>query len=386
MEFRRSRARSRAMLFFLTVFTMAACQQEQAVPDSHTNPGAEPTSVRWNAFARGLEGHGHGGVELPTRPLAVLSVAQWAAAEASPAGPAVAMAVGAASAEALIHLYPERAVQIAEMLEIDRKLAGERGLDEEGQEQAESTGREAAQKVIAQVKQEHPNRKAADPPSPGGWTSAADHEPVGAAWGTMRPWILASADAVRPAAPPQRGSQEFEAELEQVRKATSQRDQAQLQSAIKWAEASMPGHWNTTAARLVAEQQVDEGWAARVFAVLNTALMDAQIACFEAKYVYSYIRPSQADPAIDVPVELPNFPAYPSGHACISGAAATVLSHYFPASNEALNAEAEEVAVSRLYAGVHYPIDNTIGLEMGRRIAEHALAEFERTGIEAALP
>jgi len=357
---------------------------------SETNTGATaPTSARWNSLARGLEGgghgHGHGGVGLPTRPLAVLSVAQWAAAEGSSVGPdaALALAVGAASAEVLNHLYPGRAAQITEVLEVERRLARERGLDVRTQQQAETVGRSAAASVIARAKHGELDQKAELLSSGGGWSSAAGKAPVGAAWGNVRPWVLSSASAVRPVAPPDRGSKQFEAELEEVRRATSSRDQSQLQSAIKWAEASMPGHWNTTAARLIAEQRSDERQAARILAVLNTALMDAQIACFEAKYTYSYIRPSQADPTISVPVALPNFPAYPSGHACISGAAAKVLSHYFPASGGALNAEAEEVAVSRLYAGVHYPIDNKTGLEMGRRVAELVLAEVERTGIKA---
>ena len=59
-----------------------------------------------------------------------------------------------------------------------------------------------------------------------------------------------------------------------------------------------------------------------MLAVLNAGASDAIIACFDAKYHYWTIRPSQADPTIVLAdsVGLPNFPSFPSGHACSAGA------------------------------------------------------------------
>jgi membrane-associated phospholipid phosphatase len=75
-----------------------------------------------------------------------------------------------------------------------------------------------------------------------------------------------------------------------------------------------------------------------------------------------------------MPIGLPNFPAYPSGHSSFSGAAEVVLSAYFPADAAELHRFAEENGLSRIYGGVHYDFDNTAGLELGRRVASLALS------------
>ncbi|MEO8564366.1 MAG: phosphatase PAP2 family protein [bacterium] len=69
-----------------------------------------------------------------------------------------------------------------------------------------------------------------------------------------------------------------------------------------------------------------------MLAVLNVAASDAVIACFDAKYHYWTIRPSQADTTLTLPdsMGLPNFPSYPSGHACTAGAFEAALGHYLP--------------------------------------------------------
>lgn len=69
----------------------------------------------------------------------------------------------------------------------------------------------------------------------------------------------------------------------------------------------------------------------------------------------------------------PNHPSYPSAHACISGAVSTVLSAQFPSEKDELTALAEEGALSRLFAGIHYRFDNETGLALGRRVGALAL-------------
>ena len=67
---------------------------------------------------------------------------------------------------------------------------------------------------------------------------------------------------------------------------------------------------------------------ARLFALLNVALADAGIACWDSKYHYSFWRPVQAIRADTDPdwlplLPTPPFPSYASGHSTFSGAAAT---------------------------------------------------------------
>jgi membrane-associated phospholipid phosphatase len=125
--------------------------------------------------------------------------------------------------------------------------------------------------------------------------------------------------------------------------------------------------------------------AARVYAVLNAASSDAVIACFEAKYHYWSIRPSQADTTIILAdsVSLPNFPSYPSGHACSAGAFDAVLGHYFPQERAEFTRIAEEQAMSRLYGGIHYRFDDDEGLSLGRAVARYDVERERRGGLNA---
>jgi membrane-associated phospholipid phosphatase len=114
---------------------------------------------------------------------------------------------------------------------------------------------------------------------------------------------------------------------------------------------------------------------------MNIAASDAIIACFEAKYHYWSIRPSQADTTLVLAdsVGLPNFPSYPSGHACSAGAFDAVLGHFFPDDRAEFTRIAEEQAMSRLYGGIHYRFDNDTGLELGRIVAQFDI-DREKSG------
>ena len=126
---------------------------------------------------------------------------------------------------------------------------------------------------------------------------------------------------------------------------------------------------------------LDTAQAARIFAVLNTAQADAFICVWDAKYAYWSPRPITAirreiDPSWSPLIATPPFPSYISGHSGTSGAAATVLSAFFPGDAAQLNAWAREAALSRLYGGIHFPIDNEVGLALGTSVGETALAAW----------
>jgi membrane-associated phospholipid phosphatase len=114
-----------------------------------------------------------------------------------------------------------------------------------------------------------------------------------------------------------------------------------------------------------------------VFALMHAAQFDAQLTCFETKYHYFVIRPSQAEPAISLVFPNPNYPAYPSGHACISSAAAHVLKHFFPAHTAELTDLVTEAGLSRIYAGIHYRFDITASWVLGPAVAEWAIDHEE---------
>ena len=108
-------------------------------------------------------------------------------------------------------------------------------------------------------------------------------------------------------------------------------------------------------------------------ALLNMALMDASIACWDTKFLYFNPRPSQVDSRIKTVTGLPNFPSYTSGHSTFSGAAATVLGHLIPGKAAEFTAMAKEASLSRLYGGIHYRSDCEQGLICGQRVGGFAV-------------
>lgn len=81
-------------------------------------------------------------------------------------------------------------------------------------------------------------------------------------------------------------------------------------------------------------------------------------------------RPVQFDRNLPTVVVTPRFPAYPSAHATLAGCTETMLSNFFPSESQIIKRIMEESAQSRLYAGVHFKVDNDEGLRLGRQIGE----------------
>ena len=150
--------------------------------------------------------------------------------------------------------------------------------------------------------------------------------------------------------------------------------------------------------------------SARVLAVLDLAMADAAIACWEAKYSYVTWRPVTAIPleasignpgivvnagdATWMPLfATPAHPEYPSGHSTVSGAAAAVLASFlgeevhFTMDNDLLigvtrsfrsfSQALDEVKNARIFAGIHFPFACDDGQAVGDKVAhwvlDHAL-------------
>ena len=213
--------------------------------------------------------------------------------------------------------------------------------------------------------------------------------------GTWNPWLLSSGDQFRPAAPPSAlgtfPSAQFVAETLEVKNAVDNLTTKQRQIANYWADGAgtytPPGHWLTAALERTEQSFVATPRAARALALFSVAMADAAIACWDSKFAYWAVRPITAiqtligqpfyDPSWEAELVTPPFPTYVSGHSTFSGAAAEVLEWLFP-GHKTQNAfgnqvpfreAADQAALSRLLAGIHFRSDNDAGLALGKNVA-----------------
>jgi hypothetical protein len=220
------------------------------------------------------------------------------------------------------------------------------------------------------------------------WTSRdiPARPPMLPLFGLVRPWMMTTSEivAVRPPAPPSTSSPQMKTELAEVKQTVEHLTKEQLAIAQHWNDGagtySPPGHWNDIALEYVRDAKMSEVRAARVFALLNMAMHDAGVACWDAKFAYFNPRPSQLDPTIKTRIGLPNFPSFPSGHSTFSAAAAVVLSDLFPSGSASFGAMRDEAGISRLYGGIHYRSDIDGGKSLGNRIAAFTLTFAHNDG------
>jgi membrane-associated phospholipid phosphatase len=191
---------------------------------------------------------------------------------------------------------------------------------------------------------------------------------------------------VRPGPPPSTSSQKFKDETAEVLYYSQNATRERIRIIHFWADGvatyTPPGHWNAIASEDFIQQNFSEVRWARNLALLNMAMMDAAIACWDAKYVYFNPRPSQVDPRIKTLTGLPNFPSYISGHSTFSAAAAIILGHILPSRATAYNDMAKEASLSRLYGAIHYRSDIEAGMTVGTKIGTYAIQRATTDGAE----
>ena len=252
------------------------------------------------------------------------------------------------------------------------------------------------------------NRANYVPPSGAGrWaaTTPAFAKPLLPYWGENRPFALKSVEDC-PAPPPPEYSEEansaFYKSAQEVYNISNAATQEQRQFALYWADdtgktPTPAGHWSFIANDLLKTRKANLAEAAVTHARLNIAMADAFTACWATKYAHNVLRPvTYVQGSFDsnwVPslMTTPPFPEYPSGHSVQSSAAASVLNEIFganttftdnthndrgwgPRTFPSFNAAANEAALSRLYAGIHFRFGIEGGQVQGKCVAAKALA------------
>jgi hypothetical protein len=227
-------------------------------------------------------------------------------------------------------------------------------------------------------------------------------------WGKRKTWVMTSADQFRPGPPPSLTSDTWKRDFEEI-KALGARDGSKRtpeQTAIaKFWEATAPAVYWPVARSVANAPGRDVVDNARLFAAAAVAMDDALVAVFDAKYAYNFWRPVTAirnaegdarDPNWLPFIDTPMHPEYPCAHCIVSGALGAVLGIEVgngPAptlSSSSYTAGGatrtwvkvgdfmQEVAVARIYDGVHYRNSTVVGTAMGQKIGELAAKKLPR--------
>tara|TARA_R110002020_G_scaffold113688_3_gene261642 strand:- start:7355 stop:8938 length:1584 start_codon:yes stop_codon:yes gene_type:complete len=196
-------------------------------------------------------------------------------------------------------------------------------------------------------------------------------------FGRVRMWSIANVEDVRPPVPPAPGSAELVADIEILKDHADNMTTEKRRIANFWQDGlgtyTPPGHWNRFANEFIVKYRLNPLRSARTFAYLNMAIMDGGISCWDAKYYYHYPRPIQLIDGFKTIAGTPNFPSYTSGHSVFSAAAAEVLAYIFPEEANKVRGWAEEAAISRVYGGIHWTFDATVGTQQGIDVAKYTV-------------
>lgn len=377
----------------------AGCADDSVAPepaDHLISSARKPlATMEWNRIALDMIEKHKPSQQAAQRGMAYLSLAQFAAADsarhAAPRPFTTLGAIAGASAEVLAYLYPADAAAIEAEVRA-REAALEPGRDAAFRT-GEALGRVIGARAVARAKADRFGAPwtGTVPTGPGIWFSSTvpPTPPALPTLGLVEPFFMSTGSQFRPAPAPAFGSGAFADALEEVRAIAATRTPRQDSIAKFWAMGTgslIAGFWNTTAADLIDRHRLGEREAAHALALMNTAAMDALIACADAKFTYWVLRPTQADPSISLAIGLPNFPAYPSNHSCFSGAAAYVLAALFPDDTQRLEGMAYEAGVSRIFGGIHYRFDADAGLQIARAVSGLALDSDRGNGLLELLP
>lgn len=235
--------------------------------------------------------------------------------------------------------------------------------------------------------------------------------PAAASWGQVRPWVLERGAQFRPDGPPPLTSPAWAHDYNETKdlgsKQSTQRTAEQTDIGRFWAVTGPPS-WNPVVRQLAAAPGRTALQNARLFALVAMATADAYIAVFDAKYTFHFWRPVTAirngdldgndatdrEPGWEPLVDTPLHPEYPCAHCTTSGAVAAVLETEFGAGPlpaftltsptapgvvrtwTRIQEYIDEVAMARIYGGMHYRTSNMVGQAMGRKIGDVAVNHY----------
>jgi membrane-associated phospholipid phosphatase len=307
------------------------------------------------------------------------TVAPVVAVPQSPSYPSEHAAAAGAAAAVLEYLFPDQTTNLSVLAEeaaTSRVMAGVAfpsdafgGLD---------LGANVGRVVIAYAQTDGSNQtfSGSYPPAPGVWSSATPVAPLAGSW---KPWVLTTAQDFRPGPPPAFGSDAANAQYSPVK------NLARTNTTNHLAWFWQPGFFQPWLQQVDLEifqnhLDLNAPRAARAYAYETIAQHDGTLACWDTKYTYLELRPSQADPTIVPVFAIPQHPGYPSGHACASGASAAVMSVLFPNDAQLFTSMASDAGTSTFDAEIHTQFDVSQGLTLGGQVGGRIAARVSADG------
>jgi len=223
------------------------------------------------------------------------------------------------------------------------------------------------------------------------------------------PLALVNASQFRPDGPNALSSVEYADDFTEVKQLgrldSAVRTPEQTAQALFWTDHDLR-QWNDGMLRLAAARRLDLVQTARMLAMAHVSGGDAMIACFDAKFSYWAWRPYQAiplgeadgnaattaDPTWQPLQATPNFPEYPSAHACHTGAVTEALAGFFGTHRvgvwldsrvtgaarryDNLRDVVKDVNEARILAGFHFRNSDEEGAHVGRKVARFVVARL----------
>jgi membrane-associated phospholipid phosphatase len=301
----------------------------------------------------------------------------------SPSYPSEHAATAGAAATVLAYFFPDQASSFQSMAEEAARSRVLAGLQYPSDTAAGlALGQRVAEQVIARAKIDGSDTvwTGTIPTGPCMWVGT---NPGNAAMPNWKPILLTRADEFRPPAPPDCQSATVKAEVDAVRQ--FDRSFMTNSKAFYWqSPAGLTTSWYDYASRWMFEDKTDSNppRAARAYAMIASVYFDAFIASNDGKFAYWYLRPNQLEPSIKPLFPVPNFPSYPSNHSTLSTARCEVLAYLFPSHAEFIRGVGKEAGDSRIWAGIHYQMDNQAGATLGKAVAGKFIERAKTDGAD----
>jgi hypothetical protein len=226
----------------------------------------------------------------------------------------------------------------------------------------------------------------------------------------MQPFLLESSDQFRPGPPPALSSDEWAIEYNETkvygRSDSLVRSPEQTAVARFWSVNPIL-QYNTAYQQIALTRGLSAMQAARLMVMANMVAADAEIACFEAKYVYLFWRPAFAIPLGDTDgnpntagdptwtplLPTPAQPEYPSSHNCATVSVAEVFAEFFgtqhinvdipsmvagvgPRHYTDANDLTKEIIDARVWSGIHFRGSDVVGASLARKVAHWSLKRY----------